>query len=788
MVRGWTGRVAALALLMALASVQALAQALASAAQAPAGDPAAAPARRMGRTVQDSPPARWPSLPQPPAGAPNVLVIMTDDVGFGTSSAFGGPVPTPTLDALAAEGLRYNRFHTAAMCSPTRAALLTGRNHTRVGMGSVTDRATGYDGYTTILSPHAATFAEVLRRNGYGTAVFGKWHLAPLWETGPNGPFDRWPTQVGFEHYYGFMTGDTDQWAPTLYQDQTAIEPPADDPDYILDRALADRAIQWIRDRKSIAPSKPLFVYLAPGTAHAPHHAPPEWIARFRGCFDQGWDAVRRETIERQKRLGIVPPDTRLAARPAEIPPWDSLSDIERRVYAREMEAFAGALAFADYQAGRVIEALRELGQLENTLVIYIQGDNGASGEGGLSGAFNESSILNGLVEDVGETAGKLDLLGSRYAHSNFPAGWGWAMNAPYPWMKVVASHFGGTGTGMVMSWPARIRDAGALRPQFHHVIDIAPTILEAAGLEMPAELGGVAQTPLDGISMTYTWDGDDDASRRRTQFFTIYDNLAVYHDGWVAATRPVTFPWELVSGKRAQVEGRAWELYDVASDFSQSLDLAAAQPQRLEALQELFWAEAARNNALPVHRGDGAEGKPSWVGTQRSFTFLPGTTRLLTANAPPTVNRSFRIEAEVEIAGASADGMLVTHGGRSAGWGFYILDGRLVFHYNLAGMQRFEVASTHPLPKGRHRLEARIEYDGGGPGRGAALALCLDGEVVASGRIEQTLPRLYALDAMFDVGLDTGTPVAESYSVPFRSTVLRSLTFEVGEPLKAGL
>ena len=774
-----------LALLLALPSWPTQAQASPPPQSAVQDRPGPAPgqARHAGRTVDDSSPAAWPALVRPPAGAPNVLVIMTDDVGYGASSTFGGPVPTPTLDALAARGLRYNRFHTAAMCSPTRAALLTGRNHTRVGMGAVTDRATGYDGYTTIIPDTAATVAEVLKRNGYSTAVFGKWHLAPLWETGPNGPYDHWPTQMGFEHFYGFMAGDTDQWAPTLYQDQTPIEPPADDPGYILDRALADKAIRWMNERKSTAPDKPFFLYFAPGTAHAPHHAPAEWVARFRGAFDQGWDAMREETLARQKRLGIVPAGTRLTARPAQIPAWSSLSDTQRRVYAREMEAFAAALAFADDQVGRVIGALDDMGQRDNTLVIYLQGDNGGSGEGGLSGAFNESSILNGLVEDLDDTAGKLDLLGTRYAHSNFPAGWGWATSAPFQWMKVIASHFGSSANGMVMSWPARIRQPGTLRPQFHHVIDLMPTILEAAGVAMPATVGGVAQMPLDGISMAYTWDDAEAPSRRRTQFFTIYDNLAIYHDGWVAATTPVTFPWELVANKPGQVRGRRWELYDVNGDFSESVDLAKKHPDRLAALQDLYWAEAARNNALPIHRGEGGEGKPSWIGSQTRFTFYPGTTRLLTANAPPTVNRSFYITAEVELSEGRADGMLVTHGGRSGGYGFYVLHGKLVFHYNLAGIQRFDIVSTRPLATGRHELEARVVYDGGGRGQGATVTLKQDGLEIGSGRIDRTLPRLYALDAMFDVGTDTGSPVSEGYAVPFTSAALRKLQFEVGAP-----
>lgn len=741
-----------------------------------------------GATVAESTSPVWPAQVRAPDGAPNVLIILTDDVGFGASSTFGGLISTPTLDSLAASGLRYNEFHNTAQCSPTRASLLTGRNHTRVGMGAVTDRATGYEGYTTLISKEAGTVAEVLRQAGYNTAAFGKWHLAPLWETGPNGPYDHWPSRMGFDHFYGFMPGETDQWAPTLYQDLAPIEPPANDPNFILDRALADDAIRWVRERKSTAPDKPFFIYFASGTAHAPHHAPAEWIARYRGKFDQGWDRVREEAFARQKAMGVIPASAVLTPRPAEIPAWAELNADQQRVYAREMETYAGALSFADDQIGRLIAAIKELGQLDDTLVIYMQGDNGASGEGGLTGAFNESSILNGLVEDVHRTVGNLDQFGSRMSHSNYPAGWGWAMNTPFPWLKVLASHLGGTRSGMVMSWPRRITDHGGLRSQFHHVVDIVPTLLEAAHVAPPTVLNGVPQMSLDGISMQYTWDDAKAPSRRTVQFFTIYDNLGIYSHGWFASTRPETFPWELMSTKPPLVEGRRWELYHLDDDFSQARDVAGEFPEKLAEMQRQYWLEAARNNALPIHRIEGVAGAPSWVAGRSRFTFFPGTTRLLSANAPPTINRSFRIRASTVLSPGSTDGMLATHGGRAAGYGFYVLQNHLVFLYNYAGMQRYEVRSAAPLASGAHELEVDFAYDGGGSGKGATVTLRQDGSPIGQGRIVQTLPRLYTLDGMFDVGEDTGSPVSEDYAIPFRSKALQRLEFEVGPaPNKCG-
>jgi arylsulfatase len=728
----------------------------------------------QGRTVEESSPPTWPPLARPPDGAPNVILILVDDVGYGASSTFGGPVPTPTLDALAAKGLVYTRFHNTAMCSPTRAALLTGRNHTTVNMGNINGNATGYAGHNAIMPKAAGTIARILQRAGYNTAAYGKWHLTPPWAQGPNGPFDQWPLGMGFDRFYGFLDGDTDQYAPALYRDNTPIEPPAGDPTYTVDRGAADEIIGWIQATKSVAPDKPFFVYFAPGAAHAPHHAPAEWLERFRGRFDMGWDAMRDQILARQKELGIVPENTVLTARPEPIAAWDSLTGDERLVHSRLMEAFAGNLAYFDHQVGRIVETLEDMGQLDNTLILYLMGDNGGSAESGLDGAITENAPLNGIDVPVEQMLEHVDEIGTRDALNNFPAGWGHATNTPFQWMKQIGSHWGGTRSGMVISWPERIQSPG-IRPQFHHVIDVAPTVLEAARLSIPETLDGVDQIPMDGISMGYTFDDAQAESRRRTQFFMMWDNLAIYHDGWVAATVPHVYPWDLLSTAPGRVEDREWELY-APDDFSQARNVADESPEKLRQLKELFWAEAARHNALPIHRGEGRAGRPSWTAGRSHFIFLPGTVRIPTAQAPNTLNRSYTIAADVDVPAAGASGVLVTHGGRHGGFGLYVLNGRLVYHYNLADAARYEVVSTRPLSPGAHRLEARFDYDGGAIGNGATVTLLEDGVEIGSGRIARTMTRFYTIDAQFDVGEDTGSPVSEDYTVPFRNDGLRRL------------
>jgi len=725
---------------------------------------------RVGREVKTS----APDFPQPvraPEGAPNILLIMTDDVGFSASSTFGGPVPTPTMDRLAKAGLRYTQFHTTALCSPTRAALLTGRNHHTDATGAIMELATGYPGYNSLMPKSSGTFAEVLRQSGYNTAWYGKNHNVPDWQSSQAGPYDLWPTGLGFEYFYGFIGADTNQWAPALFEGTQPIEPPHDDNGYFFDRDMADKAIARIRLLHAMAPDKPWLTYYAPGTAHAPHHAPAEWITRFAGKFDQGWDKLREQTFARQKQLGIIPVDTKLTPRPDEIPPWDSLDADRKRVYARMMEVYAAALSHADHQMGRILDAIEEQGDLANTLVIYIQGDNGASAEGTPQGLLNEMTIANNIPEDFGEVLRRMDELGGPMTYNHFPVGWAHATNTPLQWTKQIASHFGGTRNGLVISWPARIEDRGGIRTQFHHVIDIAPTILEAAGLPAPVMLNGVPQKPIEGVSMTYTFDDAKAPTRHRTQYFEMLGNRALYHEGWMASTSPPVAPW-IVGGQKPDVLDYPWELYHVAEDFSQAGNLAAQEPAKLRELQELFWIEAAKYQVLPldnstIERFD-VRIRPSLTRGRSVFTYFPGQTRIPEGTAPDLKNKSFKIGAALTIPADGANGVIATQGGRFNGWGLYLLEGRPVFHYNLVGVQRFAFAGKEKLAPGKHLVLVDFEYEGGGLGKGGAITVSVDGETVAEGRIDRTYAFRVSLDETFDVGEDTGTPVSEDYAVPF--------------------
>ena len=552
----------------------------------------------IGRKASESKPD-FPEAVKAPGGAPNVLLIMTDDTGFGASSTFGGPIPTPTFERLADNGLRYNEFHTTALCSPTRAALLTGRNHHSVGMGNITEFATGYPGYTSIIPKSAGTIGNILVDNGYNTAWFGKHHLVPEWMQGPGGPFDQWAGGLGFEYFYGFLGGETDQWHPALFENTTPVLPPSGDPSYILIHDLADRAINWVRTQHAAAPDKPFFLYFAPGNGHAPHHAPKDWISKFKGQFDLGWDKVREETLARQNRLGVVPPGTLLTPRPKEIPAWDSLNDDQKKVYARMMEVYAAATAQCDYEIGRVMDSLQESGQLDNTLVIYLEGDNGASPEGTMQGTTNE---VTGQVapESLEFLVSMIDQLGSDRTRNHYPIGWAHAMDAPFQWTKQVASHFGGTRNGLVISWPKRIKVGGEIRSQFHHVIDIVPTVLEAAGIQPPLRLNGTPQKPLEGVSMVYTFNDGKTPTRHTIQYFEMTANRALYHDGWIASTTPARLPWETI-GRAPDPDDYQWELYNLADDFSQAKNVAKENPEKLRDLQSLFSIEAAKYNVLPL-------------------------------------------------------------------------------------------------------------------------------------------------------------------------------------------
>jgi len=722
-----------------------------------------------------------------PEGAPNILLILTDDVGFGASSTFGGPIPTPTMDRVANNGIRYNNFHTTALCSPTRAALLTGRNHHSVSTGGIMEIGVGYPGYNTLVPKSKRGFGDILKLNGYNTSWFGKNHNVPDWHTSQAGPFDLWPVGLGFEYFYGFVGGDTSQWAPAIVENTRPIEPPQNDPNYNFDRDMADKAIAWIRMQHAMAPNKPFLVYYAPGTAHAPHHAPEEWIEKFKGKFDHGWDKQREMTFEKQKEMGIIPANTKLTKRHKQIEAWNSLSKDKKKVFAHMMEVYAGALAHCDFQIGRVIDAIEAMGELDNTLIIYIQGDNGASAEGSPQGLLNEMTFFNNIKEPFEEVLRRMDELGSPMTFNHYPIGWAHAMDTPFQWTKQVASHFGGTRNALAISWPKRIKARGELRSQFHHVIDIMPTILEATKIPKPASVYGIQQAPVEGVSMAYTFDEADAPSKRTTQYFEMFANRAIYNDGWVAVTTPITPPWVGIAKAVDPVDGFEWELYNVAKDFSESQNLAKSNPKKLRELQRLFYIEAVKYNVLPldstkVERLD-VRNRPSNIRGLNEFTYYDGMIRIPEGGAPDLKNKSFGISAVVEIPQDGAEGVLMTQGGRFAGLGLYLLEGRPVFHYNLCGVERYTVASKDKLLPGKHVVAVDFNYDGGGVGKGGEATLTVDGNKVAGEKLPQTIAFRMSLDETLDIGEDTGTPVSEDYQVPFKFTGhLEKVTIKITE------
>jgi arylsulfatase len=726
----------------------------------------------IGRTIADSDPPEFPQPPRPPQGAPNIVYILIDDAGYGQFGTFGGQVPTPALDSVAAEGLRYTCFHTTALCSPTRAALLTGRNHHVAGTGVITEAATGYDGYTGIISKDVGTMAEVLRQYGYATSWFGKNHNTPDWETSQVGPFDRWPSGLGFDYFYGFMGGDMDQWQPTLYENHELV-PRSSDPNYILTTDLVDKSIAWLRRTRSIDPEKPFFLYMSTGATHAPHHVRPEFIEKYQGQFDEGWDAYREQTFERQQQLGVVPPDARLTPRPEELPAWDTLSADQKRLFARMMEVFAGFTAETDYEMGRLLEVVRALPDADNTIIFYEVGDNGASAEGGLVGLLNENSFFNGVPESLEDNLSHIDEIGGPKHFNHFPAGWAWAMNTPFQWTKQIASHLGGVRNPLAVSWPARIKDRGGVRSQFHHVVDIAPTIYEAVGVPFPDVLNGVAQKPLDGVSMVYSFDDAAAPSRRRTQYFEMFINRGIYHDGWWAASR-TGIPW-VSEPAPIDPDTATWELYHLDEDFSQAVDLAAEQPEKLRALQDLWWTEAARNSVLPL---DGRkterlnaelQGRPTLTGKRTSFEYFPGMVALPAGSAPNLLNKSFTITADIEVAAGGSDGAVFSLGGMDGGYGLYVRDGRPVFVGNFLNRSLTRVTSKKPLAAGPVKLRAEFAYDGGGLGKGGKLSLFVNGQKVGEGRMEQTQAITLGLGGTLDVGLDSGSAVDDVYTPPFQ-------------------
>ncbi len=696
-----------------------------------------------------------------------MLLILTDDVGFAASSTFGGPVPTPNLDSLAAGGLKYTRFHTTAMCSPTRAAMLTGRNHHMVGNGIITDMATGYPGYEGTIPRSAATIGRILTGNGYNTSFFGKHHNVPGHQSSTAGPFDQWPTGLGFEYFYGFLGGDADQFRPNLYRGIHPVNPPAE-AGYILDRDLADELINWLHNQKAAAPDKPFMAWFSPGTAHAPHQAPREWIERFRGRFSQGWDRLREEIFERQKAEGLVPHDAVLTPRPDLLEAWDALGPERQRINERFMEVFAATLAFQDAQIGRVFDELRRMGEFENTLVIFVQGDNGASAEGAVHGTLNElGALVNGIEEPEDYLLSMLDEMGGPLSYQTYPTGWAWALDTPFQWTKTVGSHLGGTRNGMVISWPAGIDSSGETRTQFHHVIDILPTVLEASGIEPPESVDGIRQQRMDGVSMVYSFDDASAPERRTTQYFELFGNRAIYHDGWMASTTPRVPPWTWDDPTGTPDDSYEWELYDLAQDFSQGHDLAAEMPDRLAEMQALFWAEAERNNVLPLDDRRSplrvVDRYLSNWGKRDEYVYWGPGVSVPFADAPPLFARDFTIEFEV-TAGESADGVLLGFGSRFGGWSFYLDGGVPVLHHalNQRPEDRTEIRGTRPVPAGRATLEVRFHYDGGGLGKGGLAELAVDGDTVASGRIERTITVVAGLGETFDVGQDRGVPVAD--------------------------
>ena len=728
----------------------------------------------IGRTYLDSDPARFPQPVKAPRGAPNILLILIDDAGFGQFSTFGGGIPSPTMDRLAAEGLRYNHFHTTALCSPTRAALITGRNHHSAAFAGITEIATGYDGYTCILPRSCGTVGEVLRQNGYMTAWIGKNHNTPPWETSAAGPFDRWANGLGFDYFYGFNAGDMNHWNPILYQNRDLV-PASSDPNYYLTTDLAEKAIAWVRQAKSIAPDKPYFLYVATGATHAPHQVPKDWIEKFKGKFDQGWDKYREETLERQKRLGVVPKDTELTVRSKGLPAWDSLNADQKRLYARMMEVFAGYGAQCDYEMSRIVDAVKALPDSDNTLIVYIAGDNGSSAEGGLEGSLCENLFFNGFSEKWQDNIKVIDELGGPKHFNHFPSAWAHAMNTPFQWTKQVASHFGGTRNPLIISWPARIKDTGGLRTQFIHTIDIVPTLYELCGITAPTDLNGVKQKPIEGISFAFTFDDAGATSRRKTQYFELGCNRGLYHDGWMASC-PSFVPWDPNRGN-FDIDKAPWELYKIDEDFSQANDLAAQHPAKLRELQDLWWAEAAKYNVLPldwrasVRFNSELMGRPSLIRGRTKMTYFPGTIGLPDAASPPMVNKSWTITAQIEVPDAKAEGMIVTQGGLEGGYGLYLRDGKPTFVYNFLSIERFTFAAKSPLPKGKSTLVVDFKYDGGGMGKGGSLTMSANGTTVAEGRLEKTIPMQFSLGEGLDIGMDVGSAVDFSYTLPFAFT-----------------
>jgi arylsulfatase A-like enzyme len=746
----------------------------------------------------------WPPRVVPPKGAPNILLIMTDDQGYGVSGTFGGVIPTPAMDRIANAGLRYTEFHSTALCSPTRAAIITGRNHHSVGYGVIGELSTGYPGYDSLIGPDNATIGTILRDNGYATSWFGKDHNIPSFQYSAAGPFDQWPVGLGFQYFYGFLGGETDQWTPYLYRNTTPVSPWIGKSGYNLTTDLADDAIKYMSGLNAAAPDKPFFVYYVPGGTHSPHQPTKEWIDKFKGKFDMGYEKLREQIFANQQRLGVIPADTQLTPWPdgqaiyggAKLPRWDSLSILQKKLYSREAEVFAAYAAYTDHEIGRVIQEVQDEGKLDNTLIIYISGDNGTSAEGTLEGTFNQMTAYNGLLT----LPLPLQLLhysdwGSDKTYPHMSVAWSWAFDTPFKWTKQVASHFGGTRQGMAISWPGHITDVGDIRSQFHHVIDIVPTILEATGIKAPDEVDGIKQKPIEGVSMVYTFDkaNANAPSKHLTQYFEMVGNRAIYHDGWIASTTPPAAPWLLATGKLTDVNDYNWELYHLTEDYSQNNDLAQKNPDKLKEMQALFLTEAAKYQVLPLDNTGFSRlltPRPSAVAGKTVFTYTGPNENIPVGNAPSILDRDYTITADITVPQGGAEGMIVTLGGRFGGYGLYLLKGKPVFDYNLLDLKHYRWEGgplgrgllADALKPGKHTIVFDFKYDGPGPGKGGEGVFKVDGNEIARKKMDHTIPLLMSIDETFDVGSDTRTAVNDDYKLPFRFIgTIDKLTFNLG-------
>jgi arylsulfatase A-like enzyme len=754
----------------------------------------------VGLTTYDAkdPETKFPPIRQlrPPEGAPNILVILIDDAGFGASSAFGGPCQTPVAEQLAVNGLRYNSFHTTALCSPTRAALLSGRNHHTVGMGGITEIATAAPGYNSLRPNTCAPLAETLKLNGYSTAQFGKCHEVPVWQTSPVGPFDNWPTGGGgFEYFYGFIGGEANQWYPSLYEGTTPVEPSkTPEEGYHLMADMTDKALAWIGQQKALMPDKPFFVYFAPGATHAPHHVPKEWADKYKGKFDQGWDKVREETFARQLKLGVIPKDSKLTPRHKEIPAWDQMPENLKPVLRRQMEIYAGFLEYTDHHVGRLLEKLRNLELLDDTLIYYIIGDNGASAEGTLNGTFNEMINFNGAaaLETPQFLMERIDQLGGPTSYNHYAVGWAHAMDTPYQWTKQVASHWGGTRNGTIVHWPKKIQAKGEHRWQFHHVIDVAPTILEAAGLPEPTFVHGVQQTPIEGVSMLYSFNNAKAKDRHETQYFEMFGNRGIYHKGWTAVTRHKT-PWLLVGEKTPAFDDDVWELYDTTKDWTQAENLATKMPEKLHELQRLWLIEATKYNVLPLDDRGIERANPDMAGRpvliRGNSQILFGSMGRLSENSVVNIkNKSHSVTAEIVVPDRGAEGVIIAQGGNIGGWSLYAKGGKLKYCYNFLGIQYFYVEAGNPLPAGEHQVRMEFTYDGGGLGKGGIATLYVDGKKAGEGRVETTASMVFSADDGCDVGRDTGSSVSQDYGPRGNefNGVIKGVQLAIAEDAKA--